>query len=202
MQQEYADTTPDAGLFNLGVILGQNLAFGLVSGRCSAAQVEALQRIRQERRYKSCTSSWREFCTEFLNISGAEADRYIRLYQEFGAPYFEMAQLIRISAPTFRLIEPSLKNGALHHRGEVIELRPENCREVATAVAEIRSASRKPIRPLTIHDRIQSLDRRCTTLLAEFEDLSHQRTRGEDRLQFASLLTRMRSALAQLELAA
>lgn len=34
----------DAALLELGVILGQNHAFGLVAGRCSAAQAEGLRR--------------------------------------------------------------------------------------------------------------------------------------------------------------
>ncbi len=199
MPEELVNLSPDAALFELGVILGQSHAFGLLSGRCSAAQVEALQRIRDQRRYKSCTPSWRAFCTEYLKISGAEADRYIRIYQEFGAAYFELAQLIRISAETFRLIEPSLKDGALHHRGETISLRPENCAEIAAAVAEIRAvAPRKAPKPLAMHERIQALDRRCTSILAEFQEISHKESHGENWLQFTSLLTRVHSELTQL----
>ncbi len=201
-EEELLNTSLDAGLFSLGVVLGQSHAFGLVSGRCSAAQVEALQRIRDQRRYKSCTTSWREFCTQYLKISGAEADRCIRLYQEFGAPYFELAQLIRISAGTFRLIEPSLKDGALYHRGEAIALRPENCSEIAAAVAEIRAAApRKAPKPRAMHERIQALDRRCTSILAEFQEISRKESHGENWLQFTSILTRVRTGLTQLALA-
>ena len=57
-----------------------------------------------------------------LKISGSEADKIIRLWEEFGASYFELAQLIRISPEGYRAIEPAVKDGALHHEGEAIEL--------------------------------------------------------------------------------
>jgi hypothetical protein len=36
----------DAELLDLGSVLGQNLTFGLVAGRCSAAQAASLRRLR------------------------------------------------------------------------------------------------------------------------------------------------------------
>src|SRR5579871_3514858 len=62
----------DAALLELGVVLGQSLAFGLVAGRCSAAQAQALRRLREERLYKRCTEAWLEFCPKYLKISRAE----------------------------------------------------------------------------------------------------------------------------------
>ena len=78
-----------------------------------------------------CAPNWREFCTSYLKISGSEADRIIRLWEEFGASYFELAQLIRISPEGYRAIEPAVKDGALHHEGEAIEFDAENSRKLA-----------------------------------------------------------------------
>src|SRR5690348_1913910 len=50
-----------AGLIDLGVVLGQNQAFAIVAGRCSAAQAAGLQRLREQRLYKTCTPHWAEF---------------------------------------------------------------------------------------------------------------------------------------------
>ena len=129
-----------AGLLELGVALGQNHAFSLIAGRCSAAQAEGLRRLREEKLYKRCTEKWDDFCPRYLKISRSEADRTIKLWEEFGAAYFELSQLTRVSPETFRAIAPAIQDGALHYRGEAIELNPENFRKVAAVVAELRSA--------------------------------------------------------------
>jgi len=130
-----------AALLELGVALGQNHAFGLIAGRCSAAQAEGLHRLREEKLYKRCTEKWDDFCPRFLKISRAEADRTIRLWEEFGSAYFELSQLTRVSPETFRAIVPAIQDGALHYRGEAIELNPENSRRVAAVVAEFEKIS-------------------------------------------------------------
>src|ERR1700736_5077527 len=86
-----------AEALEVGVTLGQSRAFGLVAGRCSAAQAEGLQRLRDEKKYLKIAPTWRDFCRRYLNISGTQADRVIHLWQEFGAGYFEIAQLTRVS---------------------------------------------------------------------------------------------------------
>ena len=91
MENSTLEQTDDyAVMLDLGVALGKNQAFGLVAGRCSAAQAAMLVRLRQEKKYLLCAPNWREFCTSFLRISGSEADRMIRLWEEFGPEYFEM----------------------------------------------------------------------------------------------------------------
>ena len=88
MQKSTLELTDDAAaLLDLGVALGQNQTFSLVAGRCSAAQAATLLRLRQEKKYLKCAANWREFCTNYLKISGSEADRMIRLWEEFGASF-------------------------------------------------------------------------------------------------------------------
>src|SRR5215831_17695696 len=71
-------------LIRLGSDLGQNVAFGLIAGRCSAAQAEGPRRLRNERVYKRVTEHSRDFCPGHLRMSGAQADRIIRLFEKFG----------------------------------------------------------------------------------------------------------------------
>jgi hypothetical protein len=191
-----------AGILDLGVVLGQNQAFAIIAGRCSAAQAAGLQRLREQRLYKSCTPHWEEFCAKHLKMSRGEADKIIRLWEEFGAGYFELAQLTRISAETYRGIAPSVKDGALHFHGESIELNAENSRKVVAAVAELRRAlpAKKPAPQLAMHERIAVLDKRCAAILGEFAEISRRERNGENWLQFTSTLSRVHSGLGRIAL--
>jgi hypothetical protein len=206
MQKSMIELTGDtAELLDLGVALGQNQTFSLVAGRCSAAQAATLLRIRQEKKYLQCAANWREFCTKYLKISGSEADRIIRLWEEFGASYFELAQLIRISPEGYRAIEPAVKEGALHHEGEAIEFDPENSRKLATAVAELRGAeaAKKPGKKSPphreMHQRLEDLERRCTLIIMEFQEISRKERSGENWILFTRTLLRVRGELSRIE---
>jgi hypothetical protein len=190
---------------DLGVALGQSQAFSLVAGRCSAAQAATLLRLRQEKKYLRCASNWRDFCTKYLKISGSEADKIIRLWEEFGASYFELAQLIRISPEGYRAIEPAVKDGALHYEGETIEFDAENSRKLAEAVTELRGEAarskpaRKGPRQREMHERIADLDRTCTKWIREFQQISRKERSGENWILLTRVLMRARSELSQLE---
>jgi hypothetical protein len=210
MQKSTIELTDDvAAVLELGVALGQSQTFSLVAGRCSAAQAATLLRLRQEKKYLRCSANWREFCTNYLKISGSEADRIIRLWEEFGASYFELAQLIRISPEGYRAIEPAVKEGALQHDGETIEFDPENSRKLAEAVAELKGAqtatkpanrpARKSPPHLEPHDRIADLDRRCTGIIMEFQEISRKERSGENWLLLTRALLRVREELSRIE---
>lgn len=201
-----------AALLELGIALGQNHAFGLIAGRCSAAQADGLRRLREEKLYKRCAEKWDDFCPRFLKISRSEADRTIKLWEEFGSAYFELSQLTRLSPETFRAIAPAIQDGALHYQDEVIELNPENSRRVAAAVADLRRAlpkrcaeSRDLEREIRgfCHEanvtlRIEKLNGCCTAIVAEFEKISHDEGLGSARMLFNSTLRNLRSELERL----
>jgi hypothetical protein len=189
----------DTGLLDLGVALGRNQTFGLMAGRCSAAQAAGLRRLREEKKYKRCTPLWEDFCPNYLKMSRAEADKIIRLWEEFGAGYFEVAQLTRISPETYRAIEPVVKDGALHFDGEALELDVENWRKIVAAVAELRhrASAKKSAQP-EMHQRLVELDKRCTSMILEFEEISQKERHGENWLQFTRLLERLFSSLQRI----
>jgi len=109
-------------------------------------------------------------------MSRSEADRTIRLLEEFGPAYFKLSQFARISPVVFRAIAPTASDGVLHHNGEVIELIPENSQKVAAAIAEMRSTlPKKSPEPSGLQQitqrRIEDVARRCAESLAELDKI-------------------------------
>jgi hypothetical protein len=201
MQTTNPEKAPDgADLLSLGVALGQTQALNLVAGRCTAAQAGCLRLIRNEKLYLACTDNWDDFCASHLGISRAEANRMIHLLEEFGAGYFEVAQLVRISPATYRALAPSVKDGALHVDGEAIELTVENARRVSAAVAELRRGLPAPARKTANQpDRVADLDERARRMVADFEEFAAMERKSEDWPLFSATLTRTCSALRRIE---
>jgi hypothetical protein len=199
-------------LLEAGIALGQTNAFALIAGRCSAAQAEGIRRLREQKLYKRCTETWEDFCPKYLKMSRVEADRSIRLLEEFGPAYFELSQLTRVSAESYRAIAPHIENGVLHHNGEAIELNVENSRKVAAAVAEMRSAIPKKtsemseltqelhglLRESNIQERIHKLAQCCFTIVGEFEKISHDERLGITRSYFESTLAAVRDEMIRV----
>ena len=152
MENENAET------LNLGAVLGEIHTLGLMSGRCTAAQAESLRRLREAKQYQRLGVTWEAFCVGYLHMSRSQADRIIALLDEFGPQYFEISQLTRISAGTYRELESSVKNGVLEVYGEPIELIPQNAQKVAHAVASFRSERPNPT-PRDLESRIRALVR-------------------------------------------
>jgi len=193
-----ADT---AAALDLGLLLGRSQAFGLIAGRCSAAQAQNLSRLRKEQNYKQLTPHWRDFCSRYLKISQTQADQIISLWEEFGPGYFEVAHLTRVSAETYRALAPTIDDGKLILDGEAIELNEENALRVSAAVAALRRAlPKKAKNPKPPRERLAALDKRCSAIIDEFQELAGTETAGTDRLLFHATLTRFSSALRRMEL--
>jgi hypothetical protein len=188
-------------LLDLGELLGQNHAFATVAGRCSAAQASAIRRLREEKLYKHCSLHWSEFCGTHLRMSKTQADCIIRQLEQFGAGYFEIAQLTRISPETYRAIQPSMKDGVLHFQGETIALNEGNSQKVAAAVAELRRTARqKPAAQPDVPARLKALERRCDGMVDEFTQISKIERYGENWLMLVATLDKVRGALNRLDL--
>lgn len=198
-----------ADTLELGLVLGKSQAFGLIAGRCSAAQAESLSRLRKEQKYRRITPHWRDFCSHYLKMSQTQADQIINLWEEFGAGYFEVSQLTRVSAETYRALAPSIQDGALHANGEAIELSEENAQKVSAAVAELRRAlpaakkpgpKVQPLREIAMEERLADLDKRCTAIAAEFAEFATMERSGEEWLIFTAILSEIACALRSIEL--
>jgi hypothetical protein len=202
----------DAALLELGAILGQSHAFGLIAGRCTAAQIQSLRRLRQEQLFKRCCESWRDFCPKYLKMSRSEADRLIQLFEEFGPAYFELSQLARISPETYRAIAPAIKNGMLHFNGEAIPLNADNSRALAAAIAEMRNALPKKspeqlslarridqiIEEGNLGDRLFKVEKCGMAVIKEFEKIANHQSLGATRMFLRSAVARVQSELNRL----
>ena len=145
--------------------------------------------------------TWDEFCSAYVKICRSEADRIIRLWQKFGARYFELAQLTRISPDTYRAIASSFKDRLLIYNGEAIELNPENSRKVAAAVAEMRreaSTRKESAHPDEVGGRLLALDKLCDSVIREFRRIAREKRNESDRIGLTCVLYRFHDALADL----
>jgi len=197
MENEILELPADsAGLLDLGAVLGQIRAFAHIAGRSTAAQAGFLKQLRDEKSYKQLCSDWRQFCPTYLNISGSQADRIIGLLEEFGPGIFDLKQLMNISTETYRIVEPAVKDHAIHHNGEAIELDPTNAQKIAAVVAGLRrqAAVKPPVNP--VQNRIANLEKRFFALLDEIDAIWNKGL--EDSGLFSGALMRMSDAMSRL----
>ena len=154
MDDNTNESTPliDGGkesLVDLGTRLGRRQAFGLIANRCSAADAECLKVMRENEDYKKLGLTWDEFCDQRAGVSRVYADRLIRYLEEFGANYFRLAEVMQISAETFRLIAGSVGDNGIEFNGINIPINRENRRKILAAVQAARTdaepkAARQP----------------------------------------------------------
>ena len=145
--------------------LGRQQAFGLVASRCTAAQVECLQTIRDQRHYQALGVTWEQFCRLYVGLGRSRADDLIRELEEFGPAYFRLSEIVRIPAQAYRQIAAHIQDGALNFQGCAIPIAQENAPRIRAAVAALRrqSAESKP-GPESLEDRIENLGKRFDTL--------------------------------------
>jgi hypothetical protein len=130
--------TEAEGSLELGTWMGRRQAFGIVSGKCSAADVECLRVIRDQKMYRSMGLDWREFCERHTGISKRYADQLIRQLEDLGPAYFRLCEVMRISPKSFRLIAGAVSEGAVEYQGESIPIRPENVVRLREAIQEMQ----------------------------------------------------------------
>jgi hypothetical protein len=185
------------GDLDLGTILGRNQAFGLMAGRCSAAQAACLREIRDKKLYKRRCPNWNQFCREHLHMARNQVQHLINLLDEFGPDYFELSQLTRVSPETYRAILPALHDKSLHVDGEAIALIPANAARISAAVAQLRKAAAPEPPEPSEKERLAAVDKRCSEVLAELTDLADgcQMTH-----QLSGILASLQTRLTRLQL--
>lgn len=200
-----------AGSFELGGVLGQRKAFGLIAGRCSAAEAAAIRRLREDRLYHATKLTWREFCPRHLGMSRSQADHVIQLLEEFGPEFFELTQLTRIAPEAYRAIAPAVKDGHIRWRSEAIALLPENSEKVAAAVAGLRDAAKAealpaepketPARADTREGVMNVLKQRADQVVAEWAKLVAVRVTfpPAERQTMKNLIAKTRLEMQRLE---
>jgi hypothetical protein len=131
------NTTED--ILDLGAWLGRKQAFTLIAGRCSAATVVCLRKIREGKRYRALGLTWEQFCRQRAGVSRAFADKVILQLEQLGPLYFELSSVTRITPAQFRQIADAVTEDGLSYAGEPIEIIPENASMLAQAIEILTS---------------------------------------------------------------
>ena len=175
--------------------LGRREAFGMIAGRCSAADVECLRQIRKRKLYLAEAPNWNEFCTNNLKSSRRKIDTDIRLIEKHGPPIFHLMQITRITAADCPVIAPHVTADGLMLDGEVIALLPENAGRLAEAVSRLLEAAK----PSTAKEdaRFDTLVKRCESVNALLEGTPGG-LNAQQKVDLASALCRTNELAARL----
>jgi uncharacterized protein (DUF3084 family) len=119
--------------------IGRLQGFALVANKCSAAQADILKRLKDTSAHKAFGMTREEFCDRQIGIPRQTCDRIISNYEEFGAAYFAMSNVMRISPQTYRLLGTAVTDAnELVFGDEKIPITKANADRIAEAVAAIR----------------------------------------------------------------
>lgn len=129
----------------LGAWLGRSQAFRLITCHCSAVDAQCLKNIKDTSAYKSVSPSWGEFCDTYVGIHRTTADRIIEQLEEFGASYFKLSEVMRITPATYGQIVPAVSEETIECGGEKIPINRDNAVRIKQAVAALRRAARPPL---------------------------------------------------------
>jgi hypothetical protein len=171
----------------LGQWIGRRQAFGLISAKTAAAEVECLRRIREGRLYRSKCDDWAEFCQKYAGVTSSYANRLIRQFEEFGPSYFDLSRILRISADAYRQIAGSVSDDGISFGGEKIAITPENSDKIAEAVHALRDqseAARVPAKPAA--KGIAGARRRLEACIAELTGMFESGLGDNERAELAN----------------
>ena len=134
------ETNPDRNtVLDLGKLVGAQQAFALTSSKCSAAQAILLRRVREEKLYRHLDLTWEPFCTQHVGLSPKTVDQIIARHDEFGESYFHFSELLHVTTPEYRALEPSIQANVLEFEGRRIPITRENSEELIRAVRKVRA---------------------------------------------------------------
>jgi hypothetical protein len=147
METKVQETLPTMRDANLDRWLGRREAFGLIAGRCSAADVECLREIREKQLYLKVAKNWDEFCRVQLRSSRHRIDGAIRQLEKYGHPFFHATQMMRITETEYIAIKPHMSEEGVNFEGEVIPWGTQHTERLAEAIGKLRAiAAPKPAR--------------------------------------------------------
>ncbi|HUI54158.1 MAG TPA: hypothetical protein VLY04_04255 [Bryobacteraceae bacterium] len=162
--------------FDTGTWVGRQQAFAVIASKCSAAQAFALKQMRESRAHENIGLTWEEFCTRHAGISRERADYYIRQLDEFGANYFNLSQIARISPEVYRQIADKVQTDTIEVDGEKIPMTLSNASRIRGAIQRLRRqlvAANAEARDATTPD-VSILVSRVDALVERTEDLAQR----------------------------
>jgi hypothetical protein len=190
------NTTED--MFDLGAWLGRKQAFTLIAGRCSAATVVCLRKIREGKRYRALGLTWDEFCRQRAGVSRAWADKVIQQLEQLGPAYFELSSVTRITPDQFRQIADAVTDEGLSYAGNAIEIIPENAPMLAQAIEILTSAPADEFLPEPPDRTLARAERSLRSALAGLERLAAMRLDIADQEKLTITLSAARTTLERI----
>jgi hypothetical protein len=183
----------------LGTWIGREQAFNVLAHHCSAARVACLKQVRDTEAYKTLNLTWDQFCPEHAGISRTHADRLIRQLTEFGAPYFQLTDIVPVSPAAYREIAPAIADGAIEYRGEQVPITPENAAKIKAAVKFLRNqVERLEAGVISTPPSIQGVQIRLDVCFDEMTRLIQRMSGDLDRASLRGLLSYCNRKLTQL----
>jgi hypothetical protein len=193
-------TITNEDVLNLGTWLGRTQAFGLVSRRCSAAEIECLIDLRDKKTYLAVEPSWEDFCQKRLGANRTTVERLIRTYERLGPNLVRLSAYARIKPSEYNLFDPLVSEEGLAHDGQTIPLEPENAPRLAAAVEALRrrfgAELGEPQSPAPIS--FGKAERYLRAALNEFTRLKSLVLDDADRAKLACALESAHNELQQL----
>jgi hypothetical protein len=188
-------------MFDLGAWLGRKQAFTLIAGRCSAATVVCLRKIREGKRYRALGLTWDQFCRQRAGVSRAFADKVIQQLEQLGPAYFELSSVTRITPDQFRQIADAVTEEGLTYAGEPIEIIPENAPMLAQAIEILTAAhTADEFAPEPPGRTLARAERSLRSALADLERLAATRLDTIDQEKLSTTLSAARDTLDRISL--
>jgi hypothetical protein len=170
----------------LGASLGRGQAFGMIANQCSAAQAECLRNIRESGSYKLLGLTWDEFCVSYAGLTRPRVDVLIQNLEEFGATYFHLSEIVRISPEAYRQMVPRIEGEQIDIGGEMVSIVPENAVRIRQAVHRMRAELQQARQQAEVlaSPGISGLQSRLDSC---FEEMSRMAGRVLSRLELTAL---------------
>jgi len=179
---------------------GGRAGLALFAGRCTASDIESLDRIRAQRLYRKLPRSWRDFCTFELGSHRRNVERALDRFHEFGPMYFRVTRLVHVPPSDYRLIAKHIDHHGVHLDGSVIPICSAKRTQLAAAVTTLlRRVPARNGRPRDLVPATRMLKR--LSFAAEGLANLDQPLDALDKMDLAELVNRIRH-LATARLAA
>jgi hypothetical protein len=195
------ETLPARRTIHLERWLGRREAFGMIAGRCSAADVECLRQIRNQKLYLDVSLNWQEFCRGPLRSSRKKIDTAIRQLEDHGPQFFHATQVMRITEAEYIAIKEHITEEGVKIDGQVIEWSLDNTERITEAVGKLRAiAAPRPERRATgfdlLFERFDALNAQLEKMPVVIED-RHRRALGDLLLRLSNLAAKRGVVLVQ-----
>lgn len=118
-------------------LIGRQEVLGTFQAMTSALLAENLHRLAKSKYYKKLGLTFEEACQKlYPQLRIDTCYRRVREYAEFGQAFFQLKDVVRISAGTYRLINPTVEDGSVVVGSETYALTKANAPYIQAAIQE------------------------------------------------------------------